>query len=126
MNYKALKVGWLDTAAINRILGLELEAADLWVSKAAHQHIAEDHPQDYKVVMPNLGATVQAPAYVGQKPGNSNNFYLVRRVQEASGAVLVAVGIERNKHGTYNVRSSYLISDEDIQRYREAGHLHVI
>ena len=111
---------------MNELLGTELEDAELWVSKAAHRHIALDHPDDYKIVLPRLAYVISDPSYVGQKPGNPDNFYLVRKFGGVEGAVLVAVGVERNKFGTYNVRSSYLISEADVQRYKEAGHLWIV
>ena len=111
---------------INQTLGTELVEAEVWLSKAAHRHIALDHPDDYKSVVQNLGLIIDDPAYVGQRPGRTDNFYLVRRVRDEGRAILVAIGIQQNRYGTYNVRSAYTISEADIQRYRQAGHLHIL
>lgn len=126
MAYKALRIGLLKTEVINKLLGTELDDAEVWASKAAHRHIATDHPDDYKNVIPNLSLVIEDPNYVGQKPGNPGNFYLVRKIRGQTGAILVAIGIELNKHGTYNLRSAYTISEDDIQRYRAAGHLWIV
>ena len=48
MRYKAIRIGLLKTAEINRRLGTELVDADVWASKAAHRHFAVDHPDDYE------------------------------------------------------------------------------
>ncbi|WP_323761138.1 hypothetical protein [Maricaulis sp.] len=126
MNYKARRIGLLKTKRINQTLGTELEDADLWVSKAAHRHIALDHPNDYLTVLPNLSRVIEDPAYVGQKPGQADNFYLFRKIHDKDRAVLIAIGIRRNRYGTYNLRSAYAISDANIQRYRMAGHLRIL
>ncbi|BDW99490.1 hypothetical protein [Maricaulis maris] len=123
MRYKAIRIGLLKTAEINRRLGTELVDADVWASKAAHRHFAVDHPDDYNLVVANLGLVIEDPGYIGQKPGNADNFYLVRNVPGLDSSVLVAIGIRLNKHGTYNLRSAYTVSHTDIQRYRAAGHL---
>ena len=126
MPYKALRIGLMKADRINQTLGTELVEAEVWLSKAAHRHIALDHPDDYKSVVQNLGLIINDPAYVGQRPGRTDNFYLVRRVRDEGRAILVAIGIQQNRYGTYNVRSAYTISEADIQRYRQAGHLHIL
>ena len=126
MPYKALRIGLMKADRINQTLGTELVEAEVWLSKAAHRHIALDHPDDYKSVVQNLGLIIDDPAYVGQRPGRTDNFYLVRRVRDEGRAILVAIGIQQNRYGTYNVRSAYTISEADIQRYRQAGHLHIL
>jgi hypothetical protein len=124
--YKAFRVGPLPADAINRALGTELDVADVWVSKECHRHIAEDHSQDYQAVMANIIDIIRSPAWVGQDPKHGENFYLVRRVQKDgdSAPILVAIGLEVSRHGTYNVRSAYAISEEDVLSRRLRGSLH--
>ena len=125
--YQAFRVGPLPVAAINAALGTELDSGDVWVSKAAHQHIALDHPDDYVAIKANIVDIVTAPTYVGQDPKHGSNFYLVRRVpQQGTDAVLIAIGFELNSHGTYNVRTAYAISEKDIASRRLRGSLHAL
>ncbi len=126
--YKAFRLGPLPAAAINAALGTELEVADVWVSKAAHQHIALDHAPDYPAVIANLIDIIRSPTWVGQDPKHGENFYLVRRVADSEGAVpiLIAIGLELSEHGTFNVRTGYAISEEDILTRRLRGSLHAL
>lgn len=62
---KAFRVGPLPAGLVNRALGTELEVADVWVSKACHAHIADDHPDDYPVIMANLIDILRYPTYAG-------------------------------------------------------------
>jgi hypothetical protein len=125
--FKAFRVGPLPAAAINAALGTELDPADVWVSKAAHQHIALDHADDYPATKANIVDIITAPMWVGQDPKHGANFYLVRRVaQEGADAVLIAIGLEPNEYGTYSVRTAYAISDADILARRLRGSLHAL
>lgn len=126
--YKAFRIGPLPADLINSALGTELEPSDVWVSKAAHQHIALDHPEDYEAVKANIIEIIRSPTWAGQDPKQSENFYLVRRVDQGAGkdALLIAIGLERSEHGTYNVRTGYSISDEDILTRRLRGSLHAL
>ena len=126
--YKAFRIGPLPTGAINTALGTELEIGDVWVSKAAHQHIALDHSNDYQAVKANMIEIIRSPTWVGQDPKHGGNFYLVRRVTKSEGTepILISIGLERNEHGTYNVRTGYSISEEDILTRRLRGSLHAL
>jgi hypothetical protein len=126
--YKAFRVGPLPADAINKALGTELDPADVWVSKAAHQHIAVDHAADYAAVMANIVDLVRSPMWVGQDPKHGRNFYLVRRVALAGSSVplMISIGLTVSKHGTYNVRTGYSLNEEDILTRRLRGSLHAL
>lgn len=125
IRYKAFRVGPLPAATINAALGTELEVADVWESKAAHRHIAVDHPADYPAVKANIVDIITSPTWAGQDPKHNRNFYLVRRViQEDTDAILIALGLEPSIHGTYNVRTAYAISEYDVLSRRLRGSLH--
>jgi hypothetical protein len=126
--FKAFRIGPLPADAINRALGTELDVADVWVSKAAHQHNALDHADDYAAVKANIIEIIRSPTWVGQDPKQPNNFYLVRRVAREGGAepLLIAIGLELSAHGTYNVRTGYAISEEDVLTRRLRGSLHAL
>lgn len=116
MNYKAFRVGPLAAAQINKALGLELELGDVWVSRACHRHIAEDHPDDYAHIKANITDIIREPMWVGQDPKHANNIYLIRRlpVEDNLPVALVAIGLEMTEFGTYNVRSAYRIKQRDV------------
>jgi hypothetical protein len=126
--FKAFRIGPLPAEIINAALGTELEVADVWVSKAAHQHIALDHEADYEAVKANLIEIIRSPTWAGQDPKQGNNFYLVRRVPRGNAMepILIAIGLERSDHGTYNVRTGYSISEQDILTRRLRGSLHAL
>ncbi len=109
-SYPALDLGPLPVAQINAVLGTELQPGNARISRRAHQHMAEDHPDDYPVCLSALLSVIASPTFIGQDPKHSRNFVLVKRVGLADGrAVLVAVGL-KPEAGTYSVRASYLIS----------------
>lgn len=108
------------------MLGTELDAADVWVSKACHRHIADKHPEDYAPIMANLVEILRSPTYAGQDPHNGNGFYLVRPIDPGvSGRdfALVAIALEPSRHGTYNVKSAYTIKQETVTSRRLHGAL---
>ncbi|PJI89814.1 hypothetical protein DAH55_05785 [Sphingomonas koreensis] len=126
--FKAFRVGPLPANMINAALGTELDSADVWVSKKAHEHIALDHPDDYEAVKANIIEIIRSPTWAGQDPKQGGNFYLVRRVQRGEGMqpLLIAIGLEPSEHGTYNVRTGYAISEQDILTRRLRGSLHAL
>lgn len=125
---KAFLVGPLPADLINRALGTELDTANVWVSKACHSHIADDHPEDYPVIMANLIDILRTPMYAGQDAKNGNGFYLVKRVEPVADRefALVAINLELSPHGTYNVKSAYTIKQQDIDSRRINGALKVL
>lgn len=126
--YPAFRIGPLPATGINKALGTELDPADVWVSKACHAHIAEDHPGDYALVKAHIVDIVRSPTWIGQDPQHGRNFYLVKRIvgEAETDIVLVAVGLELSLHGTYNVRSAYRIDQQDVDSRRLRGSLHAL
>lgn len=126
---KGFRVGPLPADLINKALGTELETADVRVSKACHGHIADDHPEDYQVVMANIIDILRSPTYAGQDAHNPRGFYLVRRIElpvRDREFVLVAISLELSVHGTYNVKSAYTIKQQDVDSRRLKGALKVL
>ena len=125
---KAFRVGPLPVDVINRALGSDLEAADVWVSKACHSHIADDHPEDYPIIMANIIDILRSPSYAGQDAQHGDGFYLVKRVQAPGDRefALVAISMEITTHGTYNVKSAYIIKQNDVDSRRLKGALKVL
>ena len=123
---KAFRIGPLPADLINRFLSTELEVADVWVSKACHAHIAEDHPDDYPVIKANLIDALRSPTYAGQDARHGGAFYLVKRVEPGvldRDYALVVISLEVSQHGTYNVRSAYTIKQSDVDSRRLNGAL---
>lgn len=126
---KAFRVGPLPAELINRALGTELDVADVWISKACHGHIADDHPTDYPIIMANIVEILRSPTYAGQDAQNGNGFYLVKRIDppvEGREFALVAIALELSPHGTYNVKSAYTIKQQDVDSRRLKGALKVL
>jgi hypothetical protein len=126
---RAFRVGALPADLINHALQTELEVADVWVSKACHSHIADDHPDDYPVIMANLLDVLLSPTYAGQDPRHGGAFYLVKRVElgvQDRHFALVAIALEVSQHGTYNVKSAYTIKQADVDSRRLNGALKVL
>lgn len=123
--YKAHRLGPLCADRINKTIGTELETADVWVSKAAHRHIAEDHPNDYALVWAALPKLISNPTYVGERSRSTDSFYLVTTV-DIDGGVLMAISFKMSPHGTYNLQSAYTIKRSAIDNRREAKTLHIL
>lgn len=122
--YPPIDFGPLPVDLINAILGTELEPSRVRLSAQAHRHIAEDHPDDYATCIAALPLAIAEPSFVGQGPGHTRNFELVRRVARADGpAVLVAIGLEMDDKGEYRVRTCYLISAGKVDERRRARRL---
>ncbi|KTR81591.1 hypothetical protein NS277_16425 [Novosphingobium barchaimii] len=78
--------------------------------------------------MAALVEIVTGPLYVGQDPKHSENFYVVKALPAGAPNPhgLVAIGLEMNKHGGYNVRTAYSINQETVTQRRSANRLHVL
>ena len=119
-----IDLGALPVDVINTALGTELEPGRARLSAAAHSHMATDHPADYPACLAALPDAVAAPSFIGQAPGHTRNFEMVRRVGRPDGqAVLVAIAIDVDEAGEYRVRSCYLISAETVDQRRRARRL---
>ena len=122
--YPSIDLGPLPVEMINATLGTELEPGRARLSAQAHRHVAEDHPDDYAACIAALPLAVAEPSFVGQGPGHTRNFEMVRRIARADGrVVLVAIGLEMDEKGEYRVRSCYLISAETVDERRRARRL---
>ena len=126
--FKAFRIGPLPAKAINSVMDTELDVAVVWVSKACHQHMAFDHPNDYPIIIANIVDIIREPSMVGQDPKHGKNFYLVKKVPDNDGKnfSLVAIGLEISKFGTYNVKSAYIISQSDVTNRRLKGALKLL
>lgn len=122
--YPGLTIGPLPVGRINRTLGLNLAPGLVTVSKAAHEHIAVDHPQEYADIMGALTGLIANPAFIGRDPKHPQNFYLVDALPTTVGAfALVAIAFKRSKGGTYKVASAYGIKATQFTSRVKSGRL---
>jgi hypothetical protein len=86
--------------------------------------MAEDHPSDYATCIAALPAAIASPSFIGQTPGHTRTFELVRRIARVAGrVVLVAVGLEMDAAGEYRGQSCYLVLAITVDARRRAGRL---
>jgi hypothetical protein len=125
--YRAKRLGPLPVEKINALLMLELEPGEAWLSQAAHRHIATDHADCYEICMEHIVRVVTAPTFVGQAPHHGGNIELIGRIPMGDGkSVLVAVGLTPNNFGNYNVRSSYVIDEKDLDNRKRSGRAKIV
>jgi hypothetical protein len=123
-SYPAIDLGPLPVDLINAILGTEIEPGNAHLSRTAHKHMAVDHPADYPVCIAELAAAIAAPTLIGQAPGHSRNFEMIRRIGRADGSVvLVAISLEPDDRGDYSVRTCYLLEAFKVDERRRQGRL---
>jgi hypothetical protein len=118
-----LVIGPLPSGAINRALGLELEDGDVVLSLGAQRHALKRHPKDYALCLPHLSAVVASPLYIGEDFKNAGKIELVGRIRTAAISILVAVNVERNTRGQYQIASFYPVSEDKIENRRRRGFL---
>ena len=112
-------------AAVNAVLGTELDPGIVRLSARAHEHMAKDHPADYPTCIVALPDVIATPTFIGQAPGHTGNFEMLRRIARPDGrVVLAAIGLQPAA-GFYLVRSCYLVSAELVNNRRLAGRLFV-
>ena len=89
-----------------------------WFSSMVHAKTAKKHANDYNIVMRHLGACCEVPTYIGVHAKHPGNVELILDVvlPDETVHVLVAVVLQQNPRGNYNVDSAYCISEVEIAR----------
>ncbi|MEW6596597.1 MAG: hypothetical protein AB1429_03770 [Pseudomonadota bacterium] len=118
-----LHFGQLPVERINRTLDLELEPGEVIFTRSAQAHAERHHPQDFPKCLPYVGLITQSPQFVGDDFRNAGKIELISRIPSLGGGVLVAVTVERDRHGRYHVASVYPVSEAKIQNRRRQGYL---
>jgi hypothetical protein len=118
-----LELGPLPADAINRTLGHDLESGNVILSVAAQRHALRRHPEEYAKCMPHIASAVSRPDFLGDDFKNHGKIELVVRVPALGGGLLVAVVIEPDGDGNYNVSSFYPVSAAKIENRRQKLHL---
>lgn len=122
---QSLVLGPLPVDVINRTIETELAEGQVILSAAAQLHAQRYHPEDFPHILPHIGAIVTAPFYVGDDHRNPGKIELIGRIPGAGIVALVAVSIEQDGDGNYNVASFYQISEEKLQTRRSRGFLKI-
>ena len=102
---------------------MELDSGAVVMSGRAQLHAAKRHPKDYSRCVGHIAAIVTNPLYIGDDFKNPGNIEMISRVPAAGSAILVAVNIEMDKKGDYNVASFYPISEAKINKRLDKGFL---
>lgn len=110
--------GSLPVDQINRALELELEAGEVVMSGRAQLHVAKNHSADYSRLQPHVAAIVKSPLYIGDDCKNGGKIELVGRVHSLNEHILVAVQIEKDGTGCYNIVSFYPVSEDKVTNRR--------
>lgn len=110
---------------INATMETELEPGAVVLSRSAQRHARTRHPEEYAMCLPHVAAVVADPLYVGDDFKNPGSIELIGRVPAIGSFMLVAVTVERDAAGQYNVCSFYPITEKKIQPRRERGFLRV-
>lgn len=109
-----LRLGPLPVDLINAALGLELEPGEVIFSVPAQMHARRNHFDDFPKCLPHTGAVVSAPSFVGDDFKNSRSIELISRISVLKTGLLVAICIEIESNGVYNVCSLYPIAETKI------------
>ena len=109
--------------AINRTLGTEIECGPVTLTSAAQAHAAKRHPDDYGRCQPHLASVIANPLFVGDDCKNPGKIELIGRVASIKTAILVAINLERNERGEYEVASFYPVAEGKIEKRQAKGYL---
>ncbi|MBA3678376.1 MAG: hypothetical protein H0W74_13410 [Sphingosinicella sp.] len=109
--------------AINDALKLELDPGQAVMSVNAQRHAQKRHPKEFARCFPHVAAIIGNPLYVRDDYRNDGKIELVGRPIALGEYLLVAVEISLDVDGRYNVTSFYPISEQKVERRRDAGTL---
>jgi hypothetical protein len=118
-----LRLGSIPADAINSCLGLEIEIGEVIFSVPAQMHAARQHPEDFPVCLPHTGTIVSAPLYVGNDFKNHGKIELISKIPALQYGILVAIHLETDASGCYNVVSLFPISYLKIESRLSKGFL---
>ena len=118
-----LSLGPIPAEVINLTLGLDLDPGPVILSRNAQKHALSSHPVEYPPCLPHVAAVVADPLNLGDDFKNGGKIEMIGRVPAPGSFLLVAVTIERDPAGRYNVCSFYPISEKKIQPRRARGYL---
>jgi len=117
--YKKVKIGFLTQEVIN-FLNLKLQPCDIvmWYDRVKYteKHKKDfDNEEDYYRHIEQIPNIIEKPNYIGLHPRN-NSIQYIKRLNK-----IMLVGIRIRTEGNLNYRSSYPISDQQLQTYIKSG-----
>jgi hypothetical protein len=105
-----LRPGNFPDNIVHKTLGIEVEPGEVIFSVPAQNHANRNHPGDAALIIPHLSQVIEDPMYVGDDFNNVGKIELVRMIPNSGGqSALIAVTVEMDDKGFYNICSSYLI-----------------
>jgi hypothetical protein len=118
-----LLIGPFPADTVNLTLDLELEPGNIVLTAGVQKHVQREHGSDYGRCLPHVARVVCDPLYIGDDFRNSGYIEMIARVTAIGTAVLVAVCVEVNGRGQYEVRSFYPVSEQKIANRLGKGFL---
>ena len=109
--------------AIRTSIELEVEEGTVVMSGNAQIHAQRRHPNDFSRCLPHVASVIANPLYIGDDAKNPGKIELVARVPALGHGLLVAVNIELDGNGEYNIASFYPVSHDKIENRRAKNHL---
>jgi hypothetical protein len=89
--------------------------------------MATKHPADYPICIVEIAAAIATPTFIGQAPGHSLNFEMIRRIGRADGSViLAAISLEPDNLGDYRVRTCHLLEADKVEERRRQERLRLV
>jgi hypothetical protein len=117
-----LRPGNFPDDIVYKTLGIEAEPGPVIFSVPAQDHANKNHPGDAELIVPHLSQVIEDPTYVGDDYRNPGKIELVRMIPGTGGkSALIAVTVEQDENGLYNVCSSYLITQSEVDKKRSKG-----
>ncbi len=121
-----LQLGPLPTDLINRVLKTELEPGPVVFNTNHQVHVNRRRPAEYARLLPHIAGIVANPMYIGDDHLNPDGFEMIGRVQVLAEWVLVAVKLEPDEAGAYQLATFYPLSDAKIRARRNKGFLRIV
>jgi hypothetical protein len=119
MQYVSKHIVGLPYQSINKLFLLMLEHGTVHLSDKTIQHIRERHPKDYDLCMAFIDTIIAAPDFIGQSPLHSENFVLIKKVEERF--LLTAISTIPDEYNEYPLQSAYMIDHNVVQRRLRKG-----
>lgn len=115
----------LPVASINFTLNLELEPGAVVLTRAYQVHAERRHPDDFARCLPHLAAIISNPLYMGDDFDNPDGIELVGKMPGLHEFLFVAIKLEPDEFGRYQVATFYLATQGKINSRREKRFLKV-
>lgn len=117
-----LRPGKFPDNIVHKTLGIDVDPGEVIFSAPAQSHANKRHPGDAALIIPHLSQVIEDPMYVGDDFNNVGKIELVRMIPYSGGqSALIALTVEMDDKGFYNICSSYLITQSEVDKKRNKG-----